>query len=289
MTARAGAPHTPPVRSCCRGRAAIIATFVFLASHALWAQTAPGAAFLGLAVATSIGEDPDGLTVLEGVHNALWSESMPVTEDLQLYTRWSGTGTHRIAVTIVDTTTGEGLAETSDELDFGEDPVTYYTHDFTGTSFPSDGKYAVEVTLDGAPAANYAIYVNADDQLPEYPAFVLSVPAESGTVDDSGDATVSGIFEYFTFDDFPAADSFSVVTVWFSGDGDFDHTVQILDPGGKELAGSFHSTLSASFGEMSVANDVFDSIAFPSPGIYTAVVFLEGEEVFSFPLVITKE
>ena len=55
--------------------------------------------------------------------------------------------------------------------------------------------------------------MNAEDQLPEYPAFVLSVPAESGSVDESGDSTVSGNFEYFTFDDFPAAHTFSVVTV----------------------------------------------------------------------------
>jgi hypothetical protein len=263
--------------------------FIFLTSHALWAQTVPAPAFLGLAVATGISEDDDGLTLLEGVHNALWSESMPVTEDLQLYTRWSGGGTHTIGVKIVDTKTGETLAETSDELDFGDDPVTFYTHDFTATTFPSDGVYSVEMTLDGSPAANYAIYVNADDQLPENPAFVLSVPAEDGSIDDSGSATVSGIFEYFTFDEFPATDTFSVVTLWFSGDGEFDHTVQILDPSGKKVADSPHANLSAYFGEMSVAKDVFTSVAFPSAGIYTAVVFLEGERVFSFPLVITKK
>jgi len=242
-----------------------------------------------MAVATGISEDKDGLTVLEGVHNAVWSDTMPVTEDLQLYTRWSGTGTHTIDVTIVDTSTGDSIAESSDDLDFGEDPVTYYTHDFSGTRFPSDSAYSIEVTLDGQTAANYAFYVNVVDLLPDYPAFVLSVPAESGAVDGAGDANVSGIFEYFTFTAFPATDTFSVVTVWFSGDGDFDHSVQILDPEGKPLAQSLHSTLSASYGEMSVATDAFDSIAFPSPGIYTAVVLLDGEKVITFPLVITKQ
>jgi hypothetical protein len=269
--------------------AAILLALLLPAAPGLWAQSAPGAAFLGMAVATGISQDEQGLTVLEGVHNALWSEEMPVTEDLQVYTRWSGTGTHTIGVTIVDKTSGDSVAETSDELDFGEDPVTFYTHDFSGTTFPADGAYAIEVTLDGADAASYAFYVNADDLLPDSPAFVLSVPAESGDVDDSGDAKVSGIFEYFTFDSFPAADTFSVVTVWFSGDGDFDHIVQILDPNGKELATSPHSTFTAHFGEMSVASDDFTSVAFPSPGIYAAVVFLEGEKVFSFPLVIAKK
>lgn len=277
------------MRSWTRGHAAIISALLLLASRGLWAQAAPGAAFLGMAVATGISENEDGLTVLEGVHNAVWSDTMPVTEDLQLYTRWSGTGTHTIGVRIVDRSTGDSLADTSEKLDFGEDPVTYFTHDFSGTTFPSDGVYAIEVTLDGETAANYAFYVNADDQMPEYPAFVLSVPAERGTVDDTGDAHISGIFEYFTFESFPATDTFSVVTVWFSGDGDFDHSVQILDPEGKRLAESPRSTFSASSGEMSVANDAFDSVAFPSPGIYAAVVFLGGEKVFSFPLVITKQ
>ncbi len=242
-----------------------------------------------MAVATGISEDKDGLTVIRGVHNAVRSDTVPVTEDLQLYTRWSGTGTHTIGVTIVDESTGNSIAETSDDLDFGQDPVTYDTHDFSGTIFPSDGAYAVEVTLDGESTAKYAFYVNAEDQLPQSPAFVLSVPAESGTIDDTGEATISGIFEYFTFDSFPAVDTFTVVTVWFSGEGKFDHSVRILDPAGKPLTESPHSTLRASRGEMSVANDVFNSIAFASPGIYTAVVVLDGAKVFSYPLVITKQ
>ena len=40
---------------------------------------------------------------------------------------------------------------------------------------------------------------------------------------------------------------------------------------------------------MSVSTDVFQSIAFPSVGVYDAVLFLEGEKVFAFPLVITQK
>jgi hypothetical protein len=272
-----------------RGRAAIFSVIFLVAAAGLSAQAAPGAAFLGMAVATDISEDENGLTVLEGVHNAVWSETLPVTENLQIYTRWSGTGTHTIGVTIVDESTGDSLAETTEELDFGENPVTYSTRDFSGTSFPSDREYAIEVTLDGETAATDAFYVNVDDTLPERPAFVLSVPAESGSIDEAGYATVSGTFEYFTFQGFPASDTFSVVTIWFSGDGDFDHSVQILDPGGTPLAESPRSTLSASRGEMSVATDAFDSIDFPSAGIYTAVVLLDGKKAFSFPLVIAQQ
>lgn len=242
-----------------------------------------------MAVATGISTDTNGLTMIEGVHYAVRSRKMPLNEDLQLYTRWSGSGSHTIGVTIVDRSTGDSIAETADDLDFGNDPVTYFTHDFSGTSFPSDGAYAIEVTLDGATAATYAFYVNADDQMPASPAFVLSVPAESGTVDDHGNAKVAGIFEYFTFSSLPATDSFSIVTIWFSGDGQFDHRVQILDPAGKAVAESRRLTLSARHGQMSVSTDAFESIAFPSVGVYDAVVFLGGEKVFSFPLVVTRK
>ena len=201
-----------------------------------WAQDASGATFLGMAAATRISTDANGLTLLEGVHYAVRSRSLPVTEDLQVYTRWSGTGTHTIGVTILDRDTGNSIAETSDDLDFGKDPVTYFTHDFSGTRFPHDGVYAIEVTADGRKAATYAFYVNADDQMSDSPAFVLSVPAGSGTAGDRGNAEVGGIFEYFTFSSFPATDSFSIVTMWFSGDGKLDHLVRILDPDGKKLA-----------------------------------------------------
>jgi hypothetical protein len=281
--------HTPSVHPWTLRHAAVIAAIFLIAVAGAWAQAAPGATFLGMAVATGISTDANGLTMLQGVHYEVWSRSMPLTEDLQLYTRWSGTGNHTISVTIVDRSTGNSIAETSDDLDFGADPVTYFTHDFSGTSFPSEGAYAIEVTLDGVKAATYAFYVNADDQIPDSPAFVLSVPAESGTVDDRGNAEVEGIFEYFTFSSLPATDSFSIITIWFSGNGNFDHRVQILGPDGKQLAESRRSTLSAHRGRMSVSTDLFTAIAFPSVGVYNAVVFLEGGKVFAFPLVITRK
>jgi hypothetical protein len=289
LTSREGAAHILFVSASTHARALLVLGIFLLVARGLPAQASPGAVFLGMAVATSISEDKDGLTVLEGVHNAVWSETMPVTEDLQLYTRWSGAGTHTIGVTIMDQATGDTLGQTSDELDFKGDPVTYYTHDFSGTSFPADGTYAIEVTLDGQAAAHYAFYVNMDDQMPGSPALVLSVPAESGGVDENGDATISGIFEYFTFKSFPARDSFSIVTAWFSGKGTHDHSVQILGPDGMRLADSPHSTFSASYGEMGVATDTFKSVSFPAPGVYSAVLSMDGAKVFSFPLVITKQ
>ena len=288
MTIGPAGTHTPTVHPRTLRLAAFIAVIVLISGQGAWAQAAPGTTFLGMAVATGISTDGNGLTVLDGVHYAVSSAQMPVTEDLQLYTRWSGSGSHTIGVRIVDRSTGDSIAETTDDLDFGSDPVTYFTHDFSGTSFPSNGAYAIEVTLDGATAATYAFFVNADDQMPASPAFVLSVPAESGSVDDRGNASVAGIFEYFTFSSLPATDTFSIVTIWFSGDGQFDHRVQILDTAGKTVAESRRSTLTAHRGRMSVSTDAFDSIAFPSVGVYDAVVFLDGEKVFAFPLVVRR-
>jgi hypothetical protein len=289
LTARPAGTHTFNVHSWILRHPAAIAAFLLIVGRGAWAQAAPGAAFLGMAVATGISTDTNGLTTIDGVHYAVRSRTMPLTEDLQLYTRWRGSGSHTIGVTIVDRSNGDSVAETTDDLDFGSDPVTYFTHDFSGTSFPSDGAYAIEVTLDGATAATYAFFVNADDQMPESPAFVLSVPAESGAVDGRGGAKVAGIFEYFTFASLPATDSFSIVTLWFSGDGQFDHRVQILDATGKTVAESRRSSLLAHRGRMSVSTDAFDSIAFPSVGVYDAVVFLDGEKVFTFPLVVTRK
>jgi hypothetical protein len=286
LTPLPGGTHTSCVRSWILLASAAV---LLVTGPGAWAQGQPGAVFLGMAVATGISTGTSGLTVLDGVHYAVRSRSMPLTEDLQLYTRWSGAGSHTIGVSIVDKSTGNSIAQSSDELDFDGDPVTYFTHDFSGTTFPSDGVYAIQVTVDGGNAAAYAFYVNADDQMPDTPAFVLSVPAEGGSIDERGNADVADIFEYFTFSSLPATDSFSIVTIWFSGEGPYDHRVQILDPSGKPLAESTRSALSAHRGQMCVSTDVFTAIAFPSVGVYTAVVFLGGEKVFSFPLVVTRK
>lgn len=247
------------------------------------------AKFLGLALADRIGEDKDGLTVLSGIRHAVWSDTLPVRRDLQIYTRWAGTGSHTIGVSIWNSETQETLAETSDDVDFGNDPVTYYTHDFAGTKFPEAGTYAVEVSLDGDMAAEYAFYVNVRDQFPPEPELVLSVPARAGSVDGGGSATVSGIFEYFTFKSFPATDTFAIVTLWFSGTGRHDNSVRILGPSGETIATSRTEILNTTYGEMSEVTSPFKEIAFPAAGTYTAVLLLDGKKVFEYPLEITKD
>jgi hypothetical protein len=262
---------------------------LLLLPHSLSAQAGADARFLGLALASGIGADKDGLTVLTGIRHAIWSDTLPVRQDLQIYTRWAGTGAHTIGVSIWNSDTQETLAETIDDVDFGNDPITYYTHDFAGTKFPEPGTYAVEVTLDGDMAAEYAFYVNVKDQFPADPELVLSVPARGGSVDQGGSAAVSGIFEYFTFKSFPATDTFAIVTLWFSGSGSHDNSVRIVGPSGETIATSSSQILSSRYGEMSEVTSSFKEIAFPSAGTYTAVLLLDGRMVFEYPLEITQE
>jgi hypothetical protein len=249
-------------------------------------QPAASAAFLGMAVASGVRGDAQGLTDIVGIQYAIKAGRLPVTQDLQVYTRWTGTGTHTVTVAIRQASTGTDVRGTSDDLDFGADRVTWFQHDLSATTFPDAGAYLVQVTLDGTTVATYALYVNTLDQLTDGPAFVLSVPAERGWVDGDGNANLSGIFEYFSFADFPATESFSVVTVWFSGEGDYDHFVRITDAGGTTVAQSRRNLMSALNGRMAVSEDAFESTAFPAAGLYTATIFLNGYQVTSFPLVI---
>ena len=241
-----------------------------------------------MAIARETATTPEGLTELDGIHNAIWSRTLPVSESLHVYTRWSGTGVHAVDVKIVDRSTDTSLAESSDSLDFGDSPVTWFIHDFGSTSFPSAGTYAIEVALDDQPAATYALYVNAEEELPDQPAFVISVPAERGLLDRRGDGKVTGIFEYFSVPSFPARETFAIVTVWFSGNGTLRHSADIRDAHGNLVARSPSITLAATRGGMSIATNTFDSVEFPSAGTYTATVYLEGNKVLSYPVVIRQ-
>ena len=263
--------------------------FVFLA---LLSSLAPGAddeaQFLGMAVATDISQNTDGLLVVTGIHHAIHADSLPATENLHVYTRWTGKGTHQIGVSLWNTDTEVTIAETSEEVDFGADPTTYCTFDLLGTRFREPGAYAVEVTLDGDTAAEYEVFVNESGQFPQSPQLALSVPAESGSVNDAGDASVTGIFEYFAFSQFPMTDSFAIVTVWFSGSGNYEHYTRILDPKGATIAISRAQRLPAFAGHMSVVIDTFENVGFIEPGTYTAVIYLDGEEVVEYPLSVIK-
>jgi len=268
------------------GAAALLLFSLF--STAAGAEDAQ-ARFLGMAVCRGVSTGADGLTELHGALDAVWPASFPDTEDLVVYTRWTGTGVHTVTIEVTNSATDEVLAERSDEIDFGRDPVTFFTHDLAGTTFTDAGVYAVSVDLDGRNVARYGLYVADAADLPRRPSFVLSVPAATGSTDAHGEARVAGIFEYLTFKSFPATDSFAIVTLWFSGDGSYTQRLEITDAAGHVLATSRPAGFTAVPGQMRVLVDSFDGVVFEGPETYTASLILDGSPVVSSPLVVGPE
>jgi hypothetical protein len=268
-------------------RTAALTLLLFLA---FLAPCAGRTVFLGAAVADDIGEDDDGLTVLGGIHAALWEEEFPVEVDLWVYTRWAGEGKHRVSVFLTDEATREVVAEAEDELDFAGGPVSYVSHDLAGTVLPAPGVYGVAVSLDGEVVGETMYYAGGEDEIDETPRLVLSVPAGDGYADEDGWCEVSGIFEYFSFAKFPATDSFSIASVYFSGDdAEHAHAVRILDPAGRALAAPAPQHVAFPWAEMTALVDTFPNIRFPSAGTYAVVVSLDGQDLARFPLAVVKE
>jgi hypothetical protein len=275
MTARRAAPALLP----------LLLALLFLPALALSAQ----AALIGVAVASEIADDDDGLTVLSDVHAVVDEGDVPATHSFWVYTRWSGTGSHTVEINVTSADTGDVIAEASDQIELSADnPVTFATHDFSDTTFEEAGRYTVDVWLDGTLTKQTSLYVDAADEYPASPELLLSVPAVDGSRGDAG-VEITGVFEYFTFGKFPDTDDFSIVTAWFSGDGrSHRETVQIRDPRGAVIATSAPQGFTAEEGEMAVVSAAFTKVPFKSAGQYSAEVSLDGKPVTRYPLAAVK-
>jgi len=242
------------------------------------------AQFLGIAVARSISHDAEGDVVLTGIHHSAVVAAFPHQESVSIYTRWSGSGTHQIGISIWNMDTEETVSEAEDDVDFSPAAVTSFIKVFPHATFPAVGTYAVEVTLDGDLAAEYSLYVNVNDSYPDTPELVLSVPARDGTMDGAGNVSVEGIPDIFSFPRFPARETFELVTLWFSGEGSHVQRVEILDPTGVPIARSSRQEVKADYGKLELLTDSFRNVPLNVRGIYTVVVYLDGEDVFEYPL-----
>jgi hypothetical protein len=147
----------------------------------------------------------------------------------------------------------------------------------------------VEVTLDGHLAAEYSLFVNVDNSYPDMPELVLSVPAERSSLDGTGDASVAGIPDSISLDQFPARDSFELVTVWFSGEGSHDQRIEILDPTGVLIAASPCRETKAAYGKLEMLTDSFQDVPLQVRGINTVVLNLDGDDVFECPLPVKRD
>ncbi|HTP59645.1 MAG TPA: hypothetical protein VMM82_12055 [Spirochaetia bacterium] len=251
---------------------------------ALAPRVAADAQFLGIAVAQSAGHDADGYVVLTGIHHSAEVSTFPHQESISVYTRWSGSGTHQVGISIWNMDTEETVAEAEEDVDFSPTAVTSFIKVFPHATFPGVGTYAVEVTLDGDLAAEYSLYVNVNDSYPDTPELVLSVPARDGAVDGAGNVSVEGIPDIFSFPRFPARESFELVTLWFSGEGSHVQRMEILDPTGVPIARSSRQEIKADYGKLELLTDSFSNVQLNARGVYTVVVYLDGEDVFEYPL-----
>jgi hypothetical protein len=242
------------------------------------------AQFLGIAVAQSISRDPEGDVVLTRILHTDVVSAFPHQESISVYTRWSGSGTHDIGISIWNMDTEETVAQAEDEVDFSPDAVTSFIKVFPRATFPAVGTYAVEVTVDGDLAAEYSLYMNVNDSFPDTPELVLSVPARGSAMDAAGNVSVEGIPDILSFSRFPAKESFRLVTLWFSGEGRHVQRVEILDPTGVPIARSPRQEVKADYGKQELMTDSFRDVQLTVRGIYTVVVYLDGEDVFEYPL-----
>jgi Family of unknown function (DUF6941) len=272
-------PRVVPVLSGC--------LFFALALSGNPARAVADAQFLGIAVAHAIHHDASGNTVLIGIHQTALVSSFPHEESVSVYTRWSGSGTHDIGISIWNMDTEETVSETDQEVDFAPGGVTSFVHIFPRATFPARGTYAVEVTLDGDLAAEYSLYVNSHDTYPDTPELVLSVPARDATLDKAGDVSVNGIPDVVTVPHFPARRSFDLVTLWFSGEEGHVQHVEILDPTGVPIARSPVREIGADYGKLEPMTDSLRNVPLAVSGTYTVVLYMDGEDIFEYPLPIT--
>jgi hypothetical protein len=264
-------------------RAAALLCLLLLPAASLSAQ----AELLGVAVTGGVGDDQDGLTLLSDVHSAIVEPELPANNSFTVYTRWRGSGTHDVEVQIVNSDTEGVVAEQDDQIELSAgNPVIFDTHDFTDTSFEEPGEYSVDVWLDGRLVEQAPLYVNSEDTYPSRPELMLSVPAVDGYLRDSGEADITGVFEYFTFKKLPDTDDFSIVTAWFSGDGkNHAESVRIRDPKGAVIASSRSLSFAAESGQVAVVSCPFQKLAFTSEGAYTVELYLDGALARSYPIV----
>ena len=252
---------------------------------------APGIAFaadtviLGGAMVTGVEDDEEtGLVNILGAHGAVWDVAVPYVADLVVYLRWEGEGEHTVDMEVMNGD-GDVVADLSDDVDFETYSTNFTTHSLANTVFEDEGAYAVLVYLDGDLALELPYYVNAgDDDFPDEPYLLVSVPAVDGWADDEGMGEVNGAFEHFTFKRFPNSDDFAIVTLWFSGDDTYEQRIEIRDPAGTVVGESDAQEVDAYPGEVTVITDYFENFLFKTAGDYTVTVYLDDEEYVSYTL-----
>jgi hypothetical protein len=239
---------------------------------------------LGGVLATEVVDDEEsGLINIHGIQSSIFDVDVPYVADLWVYLRWEGEGKHTVDMEVVNAD-GDVVADLSDEVDFGEYATNFTTHSLANTVFEEEGTYVVVVYLDGEELLDLPYCVNDDSDVPDEPYLLMSLPAVDGWADDVGWGEVEGAFEHYTFERFPDADDFAVVTLWFSGDDSYQQRIEITDPNGTVVAKSDAQEVEAWPGELTVVTDYFENFLFKIPGDYLVTVYLDDEERLIYTL-----
>ena len=239
---------------------------------------------LGGVLATGVVDDEEsGLININGIQGSIFDVEVPYVADLWVYLRWEGEGKHTVDLEVLNAE-GDVVADVSEDVDFKDYGTNFTTHSLANTVFEEEGTYVVAVYVDGEELLDLPYCVNDDSDVPDDPYLLMSVPAVDGWADETGWGEVEGAFEHYTFERFPGADDFAIVTLWFSGDDSYQQRIEIKDPDGKVVAKSEAQEVEVWPGELTVVTDYFENFLFKVPGDYLVTVYLDDEEQLTYTL-----
>lgn len=272
----------------------LILLLVFLINN-IFANAQKKTFLLGLAIVEDITEDESGLAVLDGLFSITNFRKLPAVDNFKVYSRWTGTGEHKIKVQIVDSENNVINETEEEELIFEEDFETYYfSHDFNNTVFQKPGVYWVQAILDDEVELEIPLFIQLSGEevqfelKSELPVLIFSVPAVEIYEKDNGLQAVSGVFEYFSFRKFPAADDFIIANGWYSGDGEFEQHIEILDPDNNVIYKSEPQVFENGPKTITAVYDDLIDFIFQKPGLYIVRVYLGEECVFEYPIIVEQ-
>ncbi|MCX7845940.1 MAG: hypothetical protein N2312_04910 [Dictyoglomaceae bacterium] len=268
---------------------------IFLLTNITLAQTENKAYIIGLAIAEDILEDDYGLTLIDGLFSITKFKKFPGTDNFKVYSRWFGTGKHKIKVQIVDSKNNIVKETKEEELVFAKNYETYsFSHDFNNIVFPRAGIYWVQAVLNNKIVFRVPLFVQLfEEELDfklesEFPVLVFSIPAIEVYEKYNGLQSILGVFEYFAFSKFPSTDDFIVVNGWYSGDGEFSQHIEVLDPDGNVIYVSEPQIFETGPKSITAIYDDLTDFLFTKPGIYIVRVYLEDEPITEYPILVEQ-
>lgn len=251
----------------------------------------------GLAIVENISEDENGLIVLDGLFSITNFQKFPGVDTFMVYSRWTGSGKHTVKIQILDPQYNV-IAETEDldlELN-GESETMYYKTKFDNVVFQNPGVYWIKSFLDDNEELLIPLFIQKSEEpiefedFPDKPALIFLVPAVGEVYEkDNGLMVIPGVFEYFSFERFPSAYDFTLAAGWYSGDGEFKHQIEILDPDNNVIYKSDPQTFENEPKTINVIYDRINDLIFPKAGEYTINAYVDDEFIFGFPLLVKSQ